>query len=195
MTNIKQSIANHNKKLINRIENEKHETVTPTHSTTKRCNCRDKTTCPLRGDCLTECVIYQADVTHQKTKTTTTNSYIGLTEKAFKTRFTSHKSSFKLSHKRSSTTLSDHIWSLKDNNKEYDLNWKILAQCKPYEPGMQTCNVCLEEKFLIIKHAPTLNQRNMFFCHCVHTRKFLLEHINRPEEKPPDGAAIDQSLL
>ena len=36
--------------------------------------------------------------------------YIGLTESEFKTRFNLQKSSFKLEHKRTSTTLSDYVW-------------------------------------------------------------------------------------
>ena len=45
-------------------------------------------------------------------------TYIGPTENEFKTRFNLHKSSFKLEHKRASTTLSDHVWKLKKKKKK-----------------------------------------------------------------------------
>ena len=39
---------------------------------TKRCNCRDKNTCPFDNKCLTPKVIYQGDVTND---TDDTNKY------------------------------------------------------------------------------------------------------------------------
>ena len=41
----------------------------PAPSTTKTCNCRPKTECPMDGNCLSECLIYKASVS------TTTNKY------------------------------------------------------------------------------------------------------------------------
>ena len=68
-----------------------------------------KNSCPLDGKCLTKCVVYKAMVTETDTKKQET--YIGLTENGLKTWFNLHKSSFKLEHKRTTTTLSDHIWN------------------------------------------------------------------------------------
>ena len=75
----------------------------------KLCNCRqNKHSCPLDGKCLKHCVAYIATVT--ETTSNNQETYIGLTENEFKTRFNLHKSSFKLEQKRTSTTLSDHVW-------------------------------------------------------------------------------------
>ena len=62
-------------------------------------------------------------------------TYIGLTENEFKTRFNLHKSSFKLEHKRTTTTLSDHIWKLKNKNTDFSNKWEFVENVKPYAPG------------------------------------------------------------
>ena len=67
MPNIGQVIKNHNKSIL-----DQNETELPK----KRCNCREKTACPLQNKCLTECVIYRAQVTSG----IETSTYIGLTE-------------------------------------------------------------------------------------------------------------------
>ena len=63
------------------------------------------------GKCIIKCVVYKATVT--ETTSNNQETYIGLTENEFKTRFNLHKSSFKLEHQRTSTTLTDHVWKLK----------------------------------------------------------------------------------
>ena len=111
----------------------------------KLCNCRKKkNNCPLDGKCLTECVVYKATVTETDTKKQET--YIGLTENEFKTRFNLNKSPFKLEHKRTTTTLSDHIWKLKEKNTDFNITWEIIKNVKPYAPGEKICKLCLQEK-------------------------------------------------
>ena len=53
----------------------------------------------------------------------TTNTYTGLTGSTFKDRYDKHSSSFR--NEEHSTTLSSHIWKLKDNNLKFELSWKI----------------------------------------------------------------------
>ena len=55
MGNIKQSIANHNKAILSK-EKIKEEQI-------KLSNCRNRTLCPLQGNCLQKGVVYQATVT------------------------------------------------------------------------------------------------------------------------------------
>ena len=64
-------------------------------------------------------VIYQATVTTEGNRPTET--YVGLTENSFKTRYASHKSSFRDTNKRLSTELSTHIWHLKDPKLEFNV--------------------------------------------------------------------------
>ena len=79
-------------------------------------NCRQKNSCPLEVNCLTKCVVCKATVT--EITLTNLETYIGLTENKFKTRFNLHKSSFKSELKRTSTTLSDSVWKLKEQKHQ-----------------------------------------------------------------------------
>ncbi len=60
----------------------------------------------------------------------TEETYIGLTENTFKSRY-SGQSSFKHNDKRNATTLSEHVWKLKDNG--VTLKWKIISKAKAYD--------------------------------------------------------------
>ena len=59
-------------------------------------------------------------------------SYIGLTENRFKTRYRNHLSSFKDEKKKYDTELSKYVWALKKNDIEYNINWKIVQQYPSY---------------------------------------------------------------
>ncbi|KAJ8021258.1 hypothetical protein HOLleu_38405 [Holothuria leucospilota] len=143
-------------------------------ATQNNCNCRAQTQCPLEGNCLANTIVYQATVTrHDNNKE---ESYIGLTENTFKTRYTAHKSSFNHKDKRNATTLSEYIWKLKDTNVEHTVKWKLISKARAYTTSSKTCNLCLEEKFFII-HKPslaTLNKRNELISSCRHRNKHLL---------------------
>ena len=175
LPNVNQTISNHNKKILNSniLKNK-------TDSNEMHCNCRKKGTCPLNGHCLTQCVIYEAIVkTSNPATPTETQSYIGLTENDFKTRYNAHTSSFKLEHKRSATRLSEHIWDLKDKQRPFNIEWKIIAQPHRYDTSQKTCQLCLEEKIQILfRTNHILNKRKELFNTCMHKRKFLLEYGN-----------------
>ena len=162
MQNVQQIITSHNKAVLN-----KTNTNTPQQS--KTCNCRGKEPCPLDGHCLDECVVYKATVTQNQTNKQET--YVGLTVNAFKTRYTQHKSSFKLAHKRTSTTLSEYVWSLKDKAIDHKVTWEILKKLKPLTPGSRVCQLCLHEKYAILKDEPTLNKKSELFSACLHKKR------------------------
>ena len=140
----------------------------------KTCNCRQKNTCPLDRNCLQSSVIYQATVTHNDNNTTET--YIGLTENDFKTRYRNHTASFRHAKHRNSTELSKHIWTLKENIAHF-ISWRILSSHSPYNSSSKRCNLCLKEKFLIIcrPELSTLNKRNLVSS-CRHRNKALLRN-------------------
>ena len=99
------------------IKNTATAAAVATIDNNKTCNCRQKNTCPLDGNCLQSSVIYQATVTRKDNNTTET--YIGLTENDFKTRYINHTASFRHAKHRNSTERIKHIWTLKDNNIEH----------------------------------------------------------------------------
>ena len=108
MPNIKQTIDNQNKQKLRLFNNNTTE-----NEESKPCNCRKKDECPLDGNCLQAAVIYQAKVTRTDN---THETYVGLTENDFKTRYKNHTASFRNIASRNSTELSKYVWSLKDNN-------------------------------------------------------------------------------
>ena len=73
-------------------------------------------------------------------------TYVGLATN-FKERYRNHTASFRHQSKRNETELSKHIWALKDNNKPFNIKWRIIKQCRPYSNVSNKCNLCLFEKF------------------------------------------------
>ena len=164
MNNMKQEISNHNKTVLK-----------PQTSPTQRdCNCPKKKKCPLDRKCLTKGVIYQATVTRKDNNKEET--YIGLTENQFKTRFNNHTNTFRDKEKRSSTTLSHYIWTLKDKNVDFELQWKLIDRATPYTPESNVCRLCIKEKYYILCQPQlcTLNSRTEMCTECRHRKKYLL---------------------
>ena len=130
----------------------------------KLCNCRKKNNyfCPLEGKCFTKCVVYKA--TGTETTLNNQETYIGITENELKTIFNLHKSSFKLEHKRTSTTLSEHVWKL-NKNINFNIKWEVAKKVKPFAPSDKVCKLCLQENLSTLRSAPSLNKRSEIFGH------------------------------
>ena len=167
MPNMKSTIASHNKSILSN--------VTPALQQSRDgCNCRKKNECPLEGQCLQSNVVYQATVTSE----TSTESYVGLATN-FKERYRNHNASFRHANKRNETELSKHIWTLKDAKKAFQIKWKVLKKCQPYNNISKKCNLCLHEKFIIIckKDLCSLNKRNELASSCPHRNRFVLKNF------------------
>ena len=80
MPNIKQTIDGHNKTKLS-------QTATASEESTY--NCRKKEECPMSKTCLVESIVYQATVSTNDNSPPQT--YVGLTENAFKTNITTTK--------------------------------------------------------------------------------------------------------
>ena len=176
MNNTKQIIDNHNKRILTASIQIDNTAIAATIDNNNTCNCRQKNTYPLDRNCLQSSIIYQATVTRNDNNTTET--YIGLTENDFKTRYRNHTASFRHAKHRNSTELSKHIWTLKGNKIEHFISWRILASHSPYNSSSKRCNLCLKEKFLIIcrPELSTLNKRNELVSSCRHRNKALLRN-------------------
>lgn len=167
MPNLKNIIDGRNKTLLNDSNND--------DINNKQCNCRRGTDCPLDGNCLTESIVYKATVETNNSKET----YVGLTEGKFKTRYNNHKSSFNHPSKKNSTELSKHIWSLKEQGTAYNIKWSILKRARAYSNNNKRCGLCLSEKFYIIfmPELSSLNKRGELISTCRHSRKFILKYM------------------
>ena len=121
-------------------------------------NCRGMLgPCPLQGGCLVDKVVCRAEV---KQENGTMNTYTGMTGNRFKDRFYKHYDTIQDEYHNSHTTLSNHIWDLKRENRKFELNWKILDRANILDPSTRKCRLCLKEKYYIICQPPgaTLNQ-------------------------------------
>ena len=100
--------------------------------------------------------------------------YIGITHNTFKTRYNLHLSSFRLIHRRKATSLSDHIWKIKERNNNFKITWKILTKAKQLQSGTGSCDLCTTEKLFIAtkQHGSTLNIKSEILNKCVHKRAF-----------------------
>ena len=142
------------------------------------CNCRGgPQNCPLGGRCLAEkSVVYCCKVT--RLDNNTSEFYTGLTEGAFKYRLYGHNSDMKKKKKKKGTMLSKHVWWLKDNGVQYNLEWSILGKARGFNPVSRICRLCLLEKYFILykPECATLNSRDEFFTPCRHRWKHVLKN-------------------
>ena len=79
-----------------------------------------------------------------------------------------------------STELSKHIWTLKDNNTNFTINWSILATAPAYSNKSKRCHLCLTEKLYLVraKKPSLLNKRTELISKCRHVNKFYLQAAN-----------------
>ena len=127
------------------------------------------------GQCRTKSVVYKcvASVPNKPDKV-----YIGLTEKEFKERHYGHKTSL-TSKEASKTTLSDYIWTVREEQKiDPTLKWSIIKSVPAYNNISKKCLLCLHEKFEILFYEDQdklLNKRTELVAKCKHMRKFTLK--------------------
>ena len=171
-TNMKNIISGHSKGILRRAQ---ADGVEPNDAKTCNCTKQNKPNCPLKNECLTEAVVYQASVESNSV----VKKYIGLTENAFKTRFNAHTHTLNNSAKKDATALSSHVWDLKESDAPFTIKWEILKQSVPYKCGSRICDLCLSEKLLILLSDPSscLNKRSELISKCRHSLKFKLRGI------------------
>ena len=167
MPNMEATIRKNNFKLLNKNDSP------PLNE--KSCNCLDKDKCPLEGQCLTSCFVYNESV---KTSSGEMN-YVGTCEGPFKQRYNNHTKSFRNRKYEKDTELSKHIWKLKDSCSEYSIKWSIAARAAPYASGSKKCDLFLTEKLLIATSDPKLmlNKREEIISKCRHINKFTLKYF------------------
>ena len=110
--NISSITSSHNKKLI--------KTNAPN---TKSCNCRNKSTCPLNGQCQSQDIIYKCTVSTRVNPDevylgTADKVYLGTAEGDFKKRYYNHTKSFRNKQYTDDKSLSQYIWEIKENHQQ-----------------------------------------------------------------------------
>ena len=124
MPNLKTKIDGHNKKILK---------TTP-QTKTKLCNCLKKETCPMRGACLSENILFYAR-TNCDDETYKPKLYKGICETTFKKRYANHKKSFNVEKNKNNTKLSTEYWKLANNKLHTRISLSIKGNYKSYNPN------------------------------------------------------------
>ena len=98
-----------------------------------------------------------------------------MTSTTFKDRYRKHKKSFDDIKHENDTELSKHVWKLKLNDKQFNINWSILSRANSIKADGKICNLRLEEKLQILHFCNSnsnLNKRSELCTKCVHARRF-----------------------
>ena len=170
LPNMSSIIKSHNNKVLATSQK-----INVAESDASTCNCRKSAACPLEGKCLTKSIIYQATISSNN-KNSQKFRYIGLTEGTFKSRYNGHLQSIRHEKHETATELSKKYWEIKRGGNEPYIAWKIVKQVDTYKGGQPICNLCLAEKYFIIRDRGRnlLNSRTEILSKCRHRKKFLL---------------------
>ena len=148
-------ISAHNKKVLNsKIEAEVKTCKHFAHP------------CPLQNRCNEGPLVYQADVSTNRT----TKTYYGLAGTTFMRRYGNHKSNLE-NREDYGTALSN----MYDNNVIFDPKWSVKKKAQVYSEGANYCDLCLTEKTIILLADKNyINIRSEILQNCPHIRKFPL---------------------
>ena len=157
-----------------------------TNKSPSTCNCHDRDSCPLNGECLVPASVYQGTIhvpNGQQRK------YIGVSEPIIKGRVSDHRTSCNYKTYRSKSKLSQEYWSLVESghliDRYQDIQFEILKKSVPYRAGSKKCNLCLWEKLIIMKNEKgVINKRDEFVNKCRHTLKFMLSNFKSTRKRP-----------
>ena len=106
MKNINSVVSSHNKNILN------------PRTTSFGCNCGEKESSPLNGECLTSQLVYRATVNNAVNKDI--KKYTGLADTTFKEKHNNHKRDCKHQKYCNCTELAKYVWEL--------IKWEILSK-------------------------------------------------------------------
>ena len=165
MENVETIIKRHNAKVL------KSETIPDSE---KKCNCRDELQLMRCRNCRSKCIVYKAEVTSENTDK---KVYYGSCEPEFKVRYRNHNKSFNHERYKNETELSKYIWTLKHQNKQYQIAWSVHDRAPSYQCGSYKCMLCTSEKLAIVLDedpSRVLNNRSDLVKWCLHRKKHQL---------------------
>ena len=123
-------------------------------------------------------IVYKAEIeTNNDVNELPTKVYFGISETGLKYMYNNHTMSFRNRTHENDTELSKYIWSLKDENKDFDIKWSILKKSSGYSIISKLCNLCQLEKLVICNFKEKdrlLNKRLDLVLKCRHENKYML---------------------
>ena len=166
MPNMRTQISRHNARLRRGTEPE----------VDKPCPHTRTVPCPMpgSGQCNKDNVIYQATVTSGNDVET----YVGCTTN-FATRYYKHRTDCNNPKYKNGTTLSTYVWKLKEEQRAFNIKWKIIDRGSPYNPISKVCRLHAKESFYILfrRDMASLNKKSELFHNCVHKHSDLLMKV------------------
>ena len=133
---------------------------------TENCNCGKTKHCPLKNNCLTSIVVYNANVTTENE--TTGKNDIGRTEGTLKQRYT-HKKTFFSEQKlfKQHGTIKTYLDAQRQQHQYFS---DRLA----YSNKSKRCHLCLTEKLhsIRVEKLSLLNKRSELISKCHHANTF-----------------------
>ena len=135
----------------------------------------------MGGNCVHFDVVYGATVTplddNNLPITDEAEKYVGQASD-FKKRYHQHTRSFRVRDPKIQTSLSNHIWKLKDEGVNYLITWQIIEKTKSFNPINLQCLLCLSEIVNILDPTlSTINARSETYGPCRHFKKYLLKNV------------------
>ena len=137
-------------------------------------------------------LVYQVDIESENSPAMT---YFGQTIRTFKERWIEHKHAMKNENSPHATALSNYVWKLKKQKKEFQLKCSVKSRAAVYKNGAKRCMLCIQEKVAIALHNPKtlLNSKSEILHKCIHAGKFELRNMikakrtrgNQENNKPP----------
>ena len=84
--------------------------------------------------------------------------------------------SFRNRTHKNDTKLSKYMWSLKDENNDFDIKWSIFKKSSGFSLVSKSCNLCLLEKLAIcnFKKKDSLLNKQDLVSKCGHENKYIL---------------------
>ena len=87
---------------------------------------KNKSNC-LDNKCLTNKIVYKAEIENNHgINELSTKVYFAISKIELKSRYNNHTMSFRDWTHENNAKLSKYIWSLKDQNKDFDIKWSIF---------------------------------------------------------------------
>ena len=167
--NTKTKINIHNQKV----------TIAKPSAQARTWNCINKYKRPWRNECLSNDILYKANIT-SASENYRNKIYHGISETKLKWRYTNRRKSFKNRNYKTDTELSNEMWKLKEQNKNADISCEILGIHQSYNTSTKRCMLCLNEKLATALHKERnmLNKRTKIISKCRHSKWYNLANYD-----------------
>ena len=120
----------------------------------------------------------------QATVKTRTEEQTNTTYTKFKLRLNKPEKNLNHEQYRTNTSLSSYLWDLKNDGKQYDIEWDLIGRAKPFSPISNTCNLCTLEKhhILFTPELATIDKQQVNSL-CLHKAPVLLDKTRIPGDR------------